>query len=88
LAEFGRGFNFLKRNGHAIFRSCFNKSMDRIAMSAISPIQIRLPDEERDALDAFRREQKNPPSRAQAAHQLILRALHPGNRTQPAEARV
>ena len=44
-------------------------------MPAITPIQVRLPDEERDALDAFRREQENPPSRAKAARDLIRHAL-------------
>jgi hypothetical protein len=36
-----------------------------------TPVQVRLPDEERDALDRYRREQLNPPSRARAARQLI-----------------
>jgi hypothetical protein len=39
------------------------------------PIQVRLPNEECEALDAYRREQRNPPSRAQAARALISRAL-------------
>jgi hypothetical protein len=56
-------------------------------MPTVTPIQVRLPDEERDALDAFRREQQNPPSRAQAARQLIRRALHVVERSEGAEAR-
>jgi hypothetical protein len=44
-------------------------------MPAVTPIQVRLPDEERDALDTYRREQQNPPSRARAARELIRRAL-------------
>jgi hypothetical protein len=47
-------------------------------MTPVTPIQIRLPDEERDALDAFRREQQNPPSRAQAVRALIRKALSEG----------
>ncbi|MDR3420137.1 MAG: hypothetical protein P4L80_02665 [Xanthobacteraceae bacterium] len=45
-------------------------------MPAVTPIQVRLPDEERDALDAYRREQQNPPSRAKAAREIIRRALN------------
>jgi hypothetical protein len=41
-----------------------------------TPVQVRLPDDERDALDCYRREQVNPPSRAQAARELIRRALN------------
>ena len=44
-------------------------------MPAITPIQVRLPDDERVALDTYRREQENPPSRAMAARELIRRAL-------------
>jgi hypothetical protein len=44
-------------------------------MAAGTPVQVRLPDEERDALDAYRREQPNLPSRAKAARQLIRFAL-------------
>ena len=44
-------------------------------MLAKTPIQVRLAAEERDALDSYRREQQNPPSRAQAARELIRRAL-------------
>jgi hypothetical protein len=44
-------------------------------MPAITPIQVRLPDDERAALDTYRRQQENPPSRAKAARELIRRAL-------------
>jgi hypothetical protein len=44
-------------------------------MSAVTPIQVRLPDQERDELDNYRREQPNPPSRARAARELIRLAL-------------
>ena len=44
-------------------------------MPAGTPIQVRLPDEERDMLDAFRRQQQNPPSRAQAAREFIRRGV-------------
>lgn len=44
-------------------------------MLAKTPIQVRLSDDEREALDNYRREQRNPPSRAQAARQLIRGAL-------------
>ena len=44
-------------------------------MLSVTPIQVRLPDEERDALDNYRRAQQNPPSRASAARELIRRAL-------------
>lgn len=57
-------------------------------MVAVTPIQIRLPDDELDALDAFRREQQNPPSRAQAARELIRRAIHKNERSIGAEVRV
>ena len=36
---------------------------------------MRLPDDELDALDHFRRTHKDPPSRAQAARELMRRAL-------------
>jgi hypothetical protein len=39
-------------------------------MPAGTPVQVRLTDEELEALDSFRREQRNPPSRAQAIRQL------------------
>lgn len=44
-------------------------------MSSGTPVQVRLPDSERDALDRYRRRQLNPPSRARAARDLISRAL-------------
>jgi hypothetical protein len=44
-------------------------------MPAGTPVQVRLRDEERDALDDFRRKKPNPPSRGQAARELIRRAL-------------
>jgi hypothetical protein len=44
-------------------------------MPAGTPVQVRLQDEERDALDRYRREFSNPPSRGQAARDLIRRAL-------------
>lgn len=44
-------------------------------MSDVTPIQVRLPDDERLALDSYRREQENPPSRARAARELIRLAL-------------
>jgi metal-responsive CopG/Arc/MetJ family transcriptional regulator len=47
-------------------------------MLSVTPVQVRLPDEERDALDNYRREQKNPPSRARAVRELIRRALSEG----------
>jgi hypothetical protein len=44
-------------------------------MPDVTLVQIRFQDEERDALDCYRRQQVNPPSRAQAARELIRRAL-------------
>jgi hypothetical protein len=44
-------------------------------MSAGTAIQVRLPDEDREALDAWRRQQPNPPSRAQAVRALFRDAL-------------
>jgi hypothetical protein len=41
-----------------------------------TPVQVRLQDEERDALDRYRREFSNPPSRGQAARELIRCALN------------
>jgi hypothetical protein len=40
------------------------------------PVQIRLQDAEREALDQYRRSQTNPPSRARAALELMLRGLN------------
>ena len=45
-------------------------------MPAGTPVQVRLQDEERDALDRYRREFSNPPARGQAARALIRRALN------------
>jgi hypothetical protein len=45
-------------------------------MSAGTPVQVRLPDDELDALDSYRRTQKSPPSRAQAARELMRHALN------------
>jgi hypothetical protein len=52
-------------------------------MPAGTPVQVRLQDIERDALDRYRREFPNPPSRGQAARELIRRALddRPANAT-------
>jgi len=47
-------------------------------MPAGTPVQVRLQDEEREALDSYRREQPNPPSRAAAARELIRYALNHG----------
>jgi hypothetical protein len=44
-------------------------------MPAGTPVQVRLPDDELGVLDAYRRGYANPPSRAQAARELIRRAL-------------
>jgi hypothetical protein len=44
-------------------------------MLSVTPVQVRLPDEERNALDQYRRAQQNPPSRARAARELICLAL-------------
>ena len=42
-------------------------------MPAGTPVQVRFPDEELSALDRYRREQRNPPSRAQAIRELTAR---------------
>jgi hypothetical protein len=47
----------------------------RNLMSDVTPVQIRFQDEELAALDSYRRDQLNPPSRAKAARELIRRAL-------------
>ena len=44
-------------------------------MLQVTLVQIRFQEDERDALDSYRRQQPNPPSRAQAARELIRRAL-------------
>ena len=56
-------------------------------MPANTPIQVRLPDDECSALDTYRREQENPPSRAKAARELIGRALNERLNSTAAEAR-
>jgi hypothetical protein len=45
-------------------------------MSDVAFVQIRLHHEEREALDRYRREQLNPPSRPQAVLDLLRRALN------------
>lgn len=44
-------------------------------MSAGTPIQVRLPNEELDTLDRYRREQPNPPTRGRALRELARVAL-------------
>jgi hypothetical protein len=39
-------------------------------MPAGTPVQVRLPDEELSALDRYRREKLNPPSRSRALREL------------------
>ena len=39
-------------------------------MPAGTPIQVRLPDDELGALDSYRREKANPPSRSRALREL------------------
>jgi hypothetical protein len=56
-------------------------------MPAGTPVQVRLQDDERDALDQYRREFLNPPSRGQAARDLIRRALNERGTIDGAEAR-
>jgi hypothetical protein len=46
-----------------------------VLISDVTPVQIRFQDEELAALDSYRRDQLNPPSRAKAARELIRRAL-------------
>jgi len=43
-----------------------------------TPVQVRFDPAEREALDNYRRQQPNPPSRAQAARDLICLALQRG----------
>ena len=52
---------------------------------AKTPVQVRLEDAEGDALDNYRRQQVNPPSRAQAARELMGRALSKGARRRAGE---
>jgi hypothetical protein len=56
-------------------------------MPAGTPVQVRLQDQERDALDQYRREFSNPPSRGQAARDLIRRALTERSATAGVESR-
>jgi hypothetical protein len=42
---------------------------------AITAIQVRLLDDERERLDAYRRAQADPPTRAIAAKRLLCKAL-------------
>jgi hypothetical protein len=44
-------------------------------MSGSNAVQVRLDDDEIDALDSYRRTHKSPPSRARAAHDLIRIAM-------------
>jgi hypothetical protein len=44
-------------------------------MPAGTPIQVRFPAEELSSLDRYRREQRNPPSRAQAIRGLMRAGL-------------
>jgi hypothetical protein len=44
-------------------------------MPAGTPVQVRLPDEELSALDRYRREKLNPPSRSRALRELAHIAL-------------
>jgi hypothetical protein len=45
-------------------------------MPAGTPFQVRLQDQEREALDEYRRRFSNPPTRGQAARDLIRQALN------------
>jgi hypothetical protein len=56
-------------------------------MPAGTPVQVRLQDQERDALDQYRREFTNPPSRGQAARELIRLALSEHHASPGTEAR-
>ena len=47
-----------------------------------TPVQVRLPDEELRALDSYRREKLNPPSRSRALRELAQKALF-GSATSP-----
>jgi hypothetical protein len=49
-------------------------------MSVGTPVQVRLPPDELDALDGYRRDHINPPTRGQAARELIRFALSEGIR--------
>ena len=45
-------------------------------MGDVTPIQIRVQNDELAAIDAYRRNQSNPPTRPQAARELIRYALN------------
>jgi hypothetical protein len=47
-----------------------------IFMEVVTPIQIRFQNDELAAIDAYRRNQSNPPTRPQAARELIRYALN------------
>ena len=44
-------------------------------MADVTLVQLRIGDDERAALDSYRRQQSNPPSRPQAIRELLRRAL-------------
>ena len=44
-------------------------------MTAGTPVQVRLQDDELSALDSYRREKPNPPSRGRALRELAQKAL-------------
>jgi metal-responsive CopG/Arc/MetJ family transcriptional regulator len=46
-----------------------------------TPVQVRFPEDELNALDSYRREQRNPPSRAQAIRELMRAGLMNGEVT-------
>jgi hypothetical protein len=48
-----------------------------------TPVQVRLPDEELRALDSYRREKLNPPSRSRALRELANIALLGGSVVSP-----
>jgi hypothetical protein len=52
-------------------------------MPAGTPVQLRLPSKELDALDQHRRKFANPPSRGRAARELVRRALTEGDGSTP-----
>jgi hypothetical protein len=51
-----------------------------------TPVQVRLHRDELDALDDYRRDHLNPPSRGQAARELIRHALSERARPEETEA--
>jgi len=56
-------------------------------MAAGTPVQVRLSDDERDALDQYRRAFPNPPTRGRAVRDLIRRGLGDGDDSRDLEAR-